>query len=124
MLSFGTPVEGEHVRLNGAPVDQIHANLTAGAIDITRAAKLRDNETVAFQGVTKGGAFEISADIARRWLALPLNPNGRANTDVIRPIISGGEITERGLSDWVIDFGDMSETDAAFYQARISQMNH
>ena len=36
-------------------------------------------------GTPKGGAFDIPGDLARAVAAMPLNPNGRPNSDVLRP---------------------------------------
>lgn len=49
------------------------------------AARQRENAGVAFMGDTKGGAFDVSGEVARAWLALPRNPNGRPNADVLKP---------------------------------------
>ena len=47
----------------------------------------------------------------------PLNPNGRTNSDVIRPWVNGQDITGRPRDMWIIDFGtNMSEADAALYE--------
>jgi type II restriction/modification system DNA methylase subunit YeeA len=69
-------------------------------------------------GDTKGGAFDIPGELAREWLALPLNPNGRPNSDVVRPWANGLDITRRPRDMWIIDFGvDMTEEQAALYEA-------
>ena len=69
-------------------------------------------------GDTKGGAFDIPGTLARQWLKLPLNPNGRPNADVLRPWMNGMEVTRRPADKWIIDFGwEMSEREAAFYEA-------
>ena len=103
--------------LNGRPVSRIHANLTAGVVDLTQAKPLTQNIGIAFQGTTKGGAFEVDGDTARAWLALPRNPNGRPNSDVVKPWINGGDIVRRPVDHWIIDFGvELSERDAALYE--------
>jgi type II restriction/modification system DNA methylase subunit YeeA len=69
-------------------------------------------------GDTKGGPFDVPGDLARQWLALPLNPNGRPNSDVVRPWVNGMDITRRPRDMWIIDFGiDMPEHEAALYEA-------
>jgi len=51
-------------------------------------------------------------------LAAKGNPNGRPNSDVVRPWINGLDITRRPRGMWIVDFGiDMSEEDAAMYEA-------
>ena len=72
-------------------------------------------------GTTKIGAFNLSPDVASEMLAAPLNPNGRPNSDVIRPWVNAMDITRRPRGMFIIDFGtDMSEKDAALYECRLS----
>lgn len=105
------------VSLNGLEESQVNADLTGGALDTTCAVKLESNENVAFQGDIKGGGFDISGDLARKWLCLPSNPNGRPNADVLKPWINGDDITSRSSEKWIIDFGlSMTETEAALYE--------
>lgn len=122
-------IEGEPaspVRYDGAPADEIYADLTvrlAGAttVDLTRAARLGENRGVAFMGDTKGGAFDVPGDLAREWLQLPRNPNGRPNSDVLRPWMNGMDVTRRPAGKWIIDFGwEMDEADAACFEAPFS----
>jgi type II restriction/modification system DNA methylase subunit YeeA len=102
--------------LDGAPVAAINADLTSG-LDLTQARRLDENLGIAFMGDTKGGPFDIDADVARRLLASP-NPDGRNNADVVRPWVNGLDITRRPREMWIIDFGiDMAETEAALYEA-------
>jgi type II restriction/modification system DNA methylase subunit YeeA len=69
-------------------------------------------------GDTKGGAFDVPGHPAREWLQLPLNPNGRPNSDVLRPWANGMDLTRRPSGRWIIDFGGrMSEQEAALYEA-------
>ena len=50
-------------------------------------------------------------------LTAPLNPNGKPNSDVVRPWINGLDVTSRPRNMYVIDFGvDISEIDASFYE--------
>ena len=105
-------------RLDGATVPRINADLTATTEDMTKAVRLSENAGVAFMGDTKGGAFDIAGEVARQWLALPVNPNGRKNAEILRPWVNGMDITRRPAGKWIIDFGwTMSEADAALYEA-------
>lgn len=106
----------EEVRLNGQVVPRIFSDLSA-TVDLTLAKKLAENRGVAFQGITKVGPFEIAGELARRWLVLPMNPNGRPNSDVLRPWANGKDITGRCSDTWIIDFGVMSEELASLYVA-------
>lgn len=108
--------------LDGKPVDEIYPDLTGRTgtrgIDSSKADRLAQNRGVAFMGTTKGGGFEISSQLAHEWLQLPANPNGRSNSDVLRPWINGKDITDRPFCRWIIDFGtDMTESQAALYEA-------
>ena len=104
--------------LDGAAVPAIHADLTAGAANLTTARKLPENAGVAFMGDTKGGAFDVPGELARQWLLLPSNANGRPNADVLRPWANGMDMTRRPSDTWIIDFGwIMTEAQAAYYAA-------
>ena len=118
LVCFAGKDAGLSTRLNGRPVPRINADLTNGAVDITRADRLPQNAGVAFMGNTKNGAFDIPGDLAREWLRWPANPNGRPNSDVLKPWINGMDLTRRPAGKWIIDFGDeMSESAAALYEA-------
>ena len=108
-------------RLNGQPVDEIHTDLTArrggAGVDLTSVRRLPENAGVAFMGDTKGGPFDVAGDLAREWLHLPANPNGRTNADVLKPWVNGMDLTRRPAGKWIVDFGwTMSAGDAALYE--------
>ena len=104
--------------LNGEAATRIHADLTAGDIDLGAAGRLKRNAGVSFMGDTKNGAFDIPGDLAREWLRLPANPDGRPNSDVLKPWMNGMDVTRRPSGKWIVDFGDStSEADAALYEA-------
>ena len=96
-------------RLDGQPVDAIHADLTArrggAGVDLTGAQRLYRNMGVAFMGDTKGGPFDVRGEQARDWLRAPANPNGRPNSDVLRPWMNGMDVTRRPADKWIVDFG-------------------
>ncbi|TAK24000.1 MAG: class I SAM-dependent DNA methyltransferase [Chloroflexota bacterium] len=103
--------------LDGMPVVAINPDLTS-TVDLTTAGRLAENADLAFMGDTKGGPFDISADIAQPMLAQTNNPNGRPNSDVVRPWVNGLDVTRRPRDMWIVDFGtDMSEAEAALYEA-------
>ena len=108
-------------RLDGQPVDEIYADLTArrggAGVDLTVVRRLSENANVAFMGDTKGGPFDVAGDQAREWLRLPANPNGRTNADVLKPWVNGMDLTRRPAGKWTVDFGlKMSAEDAALYE--------
>ena len=110
--------------LNGKSVGAIYTNLTTG-IDLTTARKLKENADISFIGDMKKGKFEITADVATQMLEMPNNPNGRPNSDVLRPWVNGLDITRRPRNMWIIDFDmNMSESDAAIYEAPFEYIKH
>ncbi len=110
-------------RLNGQPVMEIYADLTArestgAGSDLTLAKRLAENANVIFMGTTKVGPFDVPGELARQWITLPPNPNGRPNSDVVRPWANAMDITRRSADRWIIDFGtDLTEEQAALYEA-------
>ncbi|HEV2303436.1 MAG TPA: DNA methyltransferase [Stellaceae bacterium] len=118
LVCFGAAPDQQPARLDGRAVERIAPDLTASRSDLTTARPLSENKGAAFMGDTKGGAFDIPGDLARRWLQLPLNPNGRPNSDVLRPWMNGMDVTRRPADKWIIDFGwEMGEREAALYEA-------
>ncbi len=105
-------------RLDGLAVDDINADLTSSTTDIVRAGKLAENADRAFQGTISYGPFEIDGAEARRLLDQPQNPNGRSNSDVVKPWTNGQDITRRPSDSWIVFF-DNSHTlpDASLYEA-------
>jgi hypothetical protein len=102
--------------LDGHDVLRINPDLTTG-VDVTLARRLRANANVSFMGDIKNGPFEIHGDIAREMLRSP-NPDGRSNSNVVRPWANGLDLTRRWRDMWIIDFGlDMPEHEAALYEA-------
>jgi type II restriction/modification system DNA methylase subunit YeeA len=98
-------------------VQCINADLTGVIGDITQAKQLAENARVSFMGDTKGGAFDVPGKLARGWLSAPFNPNGRPNSDVLKPWVNGLDLTRRPRDLWIVDFGwTMSEKEAAFYE--------
>ncbi len=110
-------------RLDGAEVATIHADLTAvEGLNLTTALPLSENVGVAFQGPVKVGSFDIPGSEARRWLLLP-NPNGRSNSEVLRPWANGQDLAKRPSDTWIIDFGaTMAETDAVLFEMPVAHV--
>ena len=110
------------LRLDGEPVDEIYTDLTArrdgAGVDLTKARRLARNAGVAFMGDTKGGPFDVPGELAREWLQEPANPNGRPNSDVLKPWMNGMSVTRRSADKWIVDFGwTMVREEAALYEA-------
>ncbi len=109
-------VSDEQRRLDGQPVEKIHADLTAG-LDLRSASRLRENSGIAFMADTKGGPFEAPYSQFQSLLAIP-NPSGKSNLDVLRPWVNGSDIAKRNRGIWIIDFGpDMEMPEASQYEA-------
>jgi type II restriction/modification system DNA methylase subunit YeeA len=109
--------------LDGLPVEKIYADLT-GTLDLTGAERLPENMGMAFMGDTKGGPFDLPPETAHGMLAAGGNPNGRPNSDVVRPWANGLDITRRPRDYYIIDFGtEMGLEDAALYEAPFEHVN-
>jgi type II restriction/modification system DNA methylase subunit YeeA len=113
MVGFDSGEE-ETIALDGTLVEEIHSNLSAG-LNLTEIEHLAENDQIAFQGPVKVGKFELEESDALKMLRLH-NVNGKPNSDVLKPWFNGGDITDRPSHRWIIDFGKMSEHDAAFYE--------
>lgn len=91
------------------------------SVDVTGAKRLAENGVVGFlgiQGIQKGGPFDVVGSGTQKWLALPLNPNGRPNSDVVKPRWNGYDIMRRSQGNWIVDFGpNIPESEAALYEA-------
>jgi type II restriction/modification system DNA methylase subunit YeeA len=123
MVGFDAGVEQERT-LSGVPTQHINADLT-GNLDLTQARRLVENFGLAFMGDTKGGAFDLTPEQAAPMLAAPLNPNGRPNSDVVKPWVNGLDITRRPRGMFIIDFGvDMPEGEAALYEQPFAYIQH
>lgn len=104
LVGFGAREEAEPRELDGVEVSIIHPNLSA-TFDTSQAKRLADNQGRSFMGDTKGGPFEVPLELAQTWLAMPLNPNGKPNSDVLKPWANGLDITRRPQNQWILDFG-------------------
>jgi hypothetical protein len=113
MVGFDKGSEPSHV-LDRRPVRVINADLTHNT-DLTTAERLRENAGLCFMGPSPKGPFDIPASTALAMLRQP-NPNGRNNSEVVRPLASGTDIVGRPRGLWTIDFGLMPEEEAALFQ--------
>lgn len=115
------------VSLDENEVEEISASLTSlskDSMNISKLAKIKDNEGIAYQGIKRVGRFEIPYETAREWLLLPKNPNGRPNSDVLKPWASGFDILRRPQRMWIIDYGwNTSEDKACLYEKPFEFLN-
>ncbi|PZO88654.1 MAG: class I SAM-dependent DNA methyltransferase [Micavibrio aeruginosavorus] len=87
------------------------------SVDVALIKRLKGNKNIAFQGPVKVGAFDIDGETARKMIFLPVNPNGKHNIAVLKPWINGMDIVRRPSDKWIIDFGDMGQSEACLYEA-------
>jgi hypothetical protein len=94
-------------------VNFINSDLTSAA-DVTGAKNLIENHGLCFKGIDSTGDFDIPGTIAIEWLKLP-NPSGVKNSDVLKPYLTGKDITEAPKNLFIIDFFQMNVEAAAQY---------
>ncbi|MGI8858792.1 MAG: class I SAM-dependent DNA methyltransferase [Rubrobacteraceae bacterium] len=114
MVGYDDGSEAEKT-LDGVPVAEIFADLTS-RLDVTRAVALKENAGICFLGMMKSGPFDLETEVAHAMLRAPLNPNGRPNSDVVRPRLTGKDAAQRPCEDWIVDFATMEEEEAALYE--------
>ena len=115
IIGFDDGSETERT-LDGKSIDSdINANLTTG-VDTTSARKLRENSKISFEGPSPKARFDIPADVARRMLEVPINVNGKRNSDVIRRVLNARDITQRSRGLYTIDFNMMEFEEACQYE--------
>lgn len=102
--------------LDGCSVNVINSDLTAN-LDLPDAKALKENQSICYQGPSsKARQFDINETLAHQMLSAPININGRHNADVVRPVAGSNEIVRARVNKWTIDFGLMSQDEAALYE--------
>jgi hypothetical protein len=100
------------VTLDGAEVSNISPSLRAGAG--VEPVALPANSKIAFQGMLPGANYVVENATAEKLRAL----NGTRFRDVVRPYLSGDDITSDPLQRprrFIVDFGTMSLEEAMKY---------
>jgi hypothetical protein len=115
MIGFDDGSETSKI-LDDKTVEQINSDLTTSS-DLTQAIRLKENFGITFSGTKKGGSFDISEVQANNFIQLGGNPNGRPNSDVVKPWLNGQAIVGHPGKGWIIDFGEMSFEEACKYDA-------
>ncbi len=115
IIGFDNRKETQKI-LDGKTVLKINADLSSGS-DVIQAKQLEENRGLCFLGMMKAGPFDIDEKTASILNSLPANINGRLNTDVVKPRITGKDITGRCSMGYVIDFGEMPEEQASLFEA-------
>lgn len=114
IVGFDNGAETQRM-LDGSPTAAIYADLSSG-VNLTRALSLLENEHLMFQGTIKVGSFELAPSLAAVMLTSTGNPNGRPNSDVVKPWLNGSDATDRSRRYFIIDFGvDMPLEQASEY---------
>jgi type II restriction/modification system DNA methylase subunit YeeA len=116
MVCFDGETHGA-ARLNGQVVSKIYSNLAALNDDLTATKALLSNLNRAFQGPVAVGPFDPPLELAKSMLLAPINPNGRSNSDVLRPWLNAVDVVRRPSKKWIVDFGEMELAEAALYEA-------
>ena len=116
LVSFGRAIP-DVLSLDGEPVSRINSDLSDSASDLVLASRLRENLGIAIIGRQKDGPIDIDGDLARSLILQPSNPNGRPNTDVVRPWVNGRDLSYRPRDMWIVDFREFKEVEASFYAA-------
>ena len=104
--------------LNGQTVDSIVTELTSPVSggSLLRATTLAANQNISYQGAVRVGPFNVDGDVARKWLQSPSNADGSNNSQVLRRIRNGSDVTRRPRDEWLVDFFERSESKAAMYE--------
>tara|TARA_R100001244_G_scaffold86820_6_gene66432 strand:+ start:5443 stop:8355 length:2913 start_codon:yes stop_codon:yes gene_type:complete len=111
--------ESKSSLLNGETVAAITSNLNLASdeTDLTSAKVMRENLKMAFIGDQKSGPFDVDGELARDLITRRGNPNGKPNSDVLRPWLNGMDVTRRSSRRWIIDFGPhMTLEEASLYE--------
>jgi type II restriction/modification system DNA methylase subunit YeeA len=122
LICFAKKSWSSSAQLNGVHAVRIHADLTAGDTNLTLASVLNENAAVCFEGCKKYGAFDVTGEMARRWLTLPLNPNGHSNACVLRPWLNSMDVARRYSDRWVVDFTGLSVEEASLFEVPFSHV--
>lgn len=108
--------------LDGKKVERITSDLKALDFEIRRSKRLKENEKCAVRGFEKGGAFDLDRATALALLSAPLNPHGRNNSDVVKPYYTVPDIVGRPKEKWIVDFENLSESEASLYEKPFAQI--
>ena len=106
----------ETCTLDGKTVATINPDLTSAA-DLTQVRAIKDNQGLCFMGASPKGPFDIDGETARAMIAATGNPNKRPNSDVVRPVASGIDLSRGSRGCWTIDFALLPMEEAAQYEA-------
>ncbi|HNB41579.1 MAG TPA: hypothetical protein PLG52_08765, partial [Anaerolineales bacterium] len=116
MIAFDNGLEKEKL-LDNQVAPEIHADLS-GTTNLTNIFDLVENANICFRSDEKGGPFDIDEQTAKRMLSVQNNPNGKPNSDVVRPYFNAKDVLQNWQKSWIIDFGaDTTIEEASGYEA-------
>ncbi len=120
IVCFDMQSDDRHATLNGINVAEIYADLSGPVgdgtgFDLTKARTLPTNLGWSYFGFALAGPFTVTYAQVKEWLKSP-NAHGRPNSDVLRPLWNGADVTGRWNDRWVIDFAEMKEEQASYYE--------
>ena len=113
MIGFDKGIEKKRL-LDNYPTPDINPDLTSAA-NLTAALPLPENANLCFMGPSAKGPFDIKPELAKKMLRTMGNPNGKPNSDVVRPVASAIDLTRGSRGKWTIDFALMEMLEAAKY---------
>jgi len=114
MIGFDDGNQQERL-LDGKAVAAINPDLTT-TVDVTEALTLAENHGICFMGPSPKAPFDISEAQALVFLAASGNVHAKPNSDAIRRVHSGVDLTKSDRRVWTIDFGFMEREQAAPYE--------
>ncbi len=116
IVGFDGGAENERL-FDGELTEKINADLTTG-VDLSDVPRLKENDDISFQGVVLRGAFQLDPKESAEISSAGPNPNGRPNSDVVRPLVNGQDLARHRPTHSVVDFGvGLPLEDAALYEA-------
>ena len=116
IVGFDDGEDKEHIYDGETTEATINSDLTLG-VDITGAKLLAENKDISFEGPSPKAPFDIRPEIAEKMLSEPLNVNGKPNSDVVRSVLNGKDITQRARGMFTVDFAFMGMEEASQYEA-------
>ena len=118
IVCFEPQSKSNVIRLNGRIVENINADLTSGTVgrNLSKIRRLKEMSGLSFMGITKSGPFELTGSRARQLLKSVGNPNGRANSEVLKRSVNGNEVSGRLTDRWILDFGNRTEEEVSQFE--------
>jgi hypothetical protein len=114
MVGFDNGTEKNRF-LDEKSVESINPDLTT-ATNLTSACILPENTNMCFMGPSPKAPFDIEPEIAEKMLKATGNPNGRPNSEVVRPVASAIDLVQGSRDKWTIDFALLEMEQAALYE--------